>query len=242
MSEIVRADGLWRIYKLGEVEVPALQGVDLSMEQGDFSAIVGPSGCGKSTLLHLMGCLDRPTRGKAIFAGDDVSRAGDAALTHIRSRRVGIIFQTFNLMPTLTAKDNVVLQLRVAGIGRAKASKMAEEALERVALSNRMRHLPKHLSGGERQRVAIARAIGKSPELLLADEPTGNLDSINGNQIMDILDTLNRDGQTLLVVTHNSELAARAQRIIHMRDGQIVEEETNGNRQRKMAPAGELRG
>ncbi len=242
MSEIVRADGLWRIYKLGEVEVPALQGVDLSMEQGDFSAIVGPSGCGKSTLLHLMGCLDRPTRGKAIFAGDDVSRAGDAALTRIRSRRVGIIFQTFNLMPTLTAKDNVVLQLRVAGIGRAKASKMAEEALERVDLSNRMRHLPKHLSGGERQRVAIARAIAKSPELLLADEPTGNLDSINGNQIMDILDTLNRDGQTLLVVTHNSELAARAQRIIHMRDGQIVEEETNGNRQRKMAPAGELRG
>lgn len=228
MSEIVRAEALWRVYKLDEVEVPALRGVDLSLEQGGFSAIEGPSGCGKSTLLHLLGCLDRPTRGRVVFAGEDVSRAGDAALTRIRSRRVGFIFQTFNLMPTLSAKENVVLQLRMAGIRGARATRMAEEALERVGLAQRMRHLPRQLSGGERQRVAIARAISKSPELLLVDEPTGNLDSVQGNQIADILAELNHEGQSILMVTHNPELAARTRRIIHMRDGQIERQETLG--------------
>jgi len=228
MSEIVRAEDLWRIYKLDEVEVPALRGIDLSIPQGDFSAIVGPSGCGKSTLLHLLGCLDRPTKGKVSFAGEDLSRAGDATLTRIRSRRVGFIFQTFNLMPTLSAKDNVVLQLRLAGIRSARASRMAEEALERVGLAERMKHLPKQMSGGERQRVAIARAISKTPELLLVDEPTGNLDSVQGNQIADILVELNNTGQTILMVTHNPELAARAGRIIHMRDGQIATQHVSG--------------
>lgn len=228
MSEIVRAEGLWRVYKLDEVEVPALRGIDLSLEQGDFLAMAGPSGCGKSTLLHLLGCLDRPTRGRVVFAGEDVSRAGDAALTRIRSRRVGFIFQTFNLMPTLSAKENVVLQLRVAGFRGARASKMAEEALERVGLAQRMKHLPRQLSGGERQRVAIARAIAKTPELLLADEPTGNLDSAQGYQIGDVLAELNKEGQTILMVTHNEELAARARRIIRMRDGQIVRQEALG--------------
>lgn len=226
MSEIVRAEGLWRIYKLDEVEVSALRGIDLSIEQGDFSAIVGPSGCGKSTLLHLLGCLDRPTRGRVVFAGEDVSRAGDAVLTRIRSRRMGFIFQTFNLMPTLSAKENVVLQLRIAGLGGTKGSKMAEEALERVGLAHRMKHLPRQLSGGERQRVAIARAICKRPDLLLADEPTGNLDRAQGSQIGDILAELNREGQTILMATHNLELARRARRIIHIGDGQIVSQET----------------
>ncbi|MFC1935961.1 ABC transporter ATP-binding protein [Chloroflexota bacterium] len=225
MSEIVRAEGLQRVYRMDEVEVHALRGVDLSVPQGDFAAIVGPSGCGKSTLLHLLGCLDRPTGGRVIFEGDDVSRVGDARLTRIRSRRVGFVFQTFNLMPTLSAKDNVMLQLRVAGIRGGRASKLAEEALEVVGLGHRLKHLPKQLSGGERQRVAVARAISKKPELILADEPTGNLDSVQGSQIADILAELNSRGQTILMVTHNTALAAKARRIVHMIDGRIERQE-----------------
>jgi putative ABC transport system ATP-binding protein len=221
MSEILRAEGLKKTYRLDEVEVPALRGVDLTVEQGDFFAIVGPSGCGKSTLLHLLGCLDRPTEGSVFFNGEDISGIGDGALTRIRSRNIGFIFQTFNLMPTLNARENVALQLRVSGIRGARAVKMAEEALEKVELGARMKHLPKQLSGGERQRVAVARAIAKNPQLILADEPTGNLDSHQGGLISTLLANLNSEGQTIIMVTHNQEIAGTARRIIRMRDGLI---------------------
>jgi putative ABC transport system ATP-binding protein len=222
MNEIVQAEGLKKIYHLDEVEVQALRGVDLKIERGDFFAIVGPSGCGKSTLLHLLGCLDKPTAGRVLFDGQDITAMQDGQLTRIRSRHIGLIFQTFNLMPTLNARENVILQLRLAGITGSKAAKIAEEALDRVDLSKRMKHLPKQLSGGERQRLAIARAISKKPQLLLADEPTGNLDSRQGEHISQLLVDLNAEGQTIIMVTHNPEIAARARQIITMRDGQIV--------------------
>jgi putative ABC transport system ATP-binding protein len=223
MNEIIRAKGITKIYRMDEVEVPALRGIDLAVEHGDFFAIVGPSGCGKSTLLHLLGCLDKPSDGRVFFNGQDVSDLGDGELTRIRSRHIGLIFQTFNLMPTLNAKENVALQLRLAGIKGVKAGQMAEEALEKVELGGRMKHLPKQLSGGERQRVAIARAIAKKPQLLLADEPTGNLDSKQSANIGKLLANLNAEGQTVIMVTHDAEIAANAQRVIKMRDGQIAD-------------------
>jgi putative ABC transport system ATP-binding protein len=223
MNEIIRAEGITKVYRMDEVEVPALRGVDLTVAHGDFFAVVGPSGCGKSTLLHLLGCLDKPTEGSVFFDGQDVSDLSDGALTRIRSRHIGLIFQTFNLMPTLNARENVVLQLRLAGIGGSQATRMAEEALEKVELSARMKHLPKQLSGGERQRVAIARAIAKKPQLLLADEPTGNLDSKQSSNIGKLLAELNAEGQTIIMVTHDAEIAANARQVIKMRDGQIAE-------------------
>jgi putative ABC transport system ATP-binding protein len=223
MNEIIRTEGITKIYRMDEVEVPALRGIDLAVEHGDFFAIVGPSGCGKSTLLHLLGCLDKPSDGRVFFNGQDVSDLGDGELTRIRSRHIGLIFQTFNLMPTLNAKENVALQLRLAGIRGIKATQMAEEALEKVELSGRMKHLPKQLSGGERQRVAIARAIAKKPQLLLADEPTGNLDSEQSANIGKLLANLNAEGQTVIMVTHDAEIATNAQRVIKMRDGQIAD-------------------
>jgi putative ABC transport system ATP-binding protein len=223
MNEIIRTEGITKLYRMDEVEVPALRGIDLTVAHGDFFAVVGPSGCGKSTLLHLIGCLDRPSDGRVFFDGKDVSGLSDSALTRIRSRHIGFIFQTFNLMPTLNARDNVVLQLRLAGINGTRAVRMAEEALEKVALSARMKHLPKQLSGGERQRVAIARAIAKKPQLILADEPTGNLDSQQSSNIGQLLAELNAEGQTIIMVTHDAEIAANARRVIKMRDGQIAE-------------------
>ena len=221
MSSIVDCADLWKVYKLDQVEVPALQGVTLSINDGDFTALMGPSGCGKSTLLHLLGCLDRPTRGKVLFNQQDVSSLGDRQLTQIRAKSVGFIFQTFHLMPTLTVKDNVILQLRLAGFGRRERSQLAEEALDRVGLGQRLGHRPRQLSGGERQRVAIARALAKKPKLLLADEPTGNLDSQRGAEIIDILKQLHGEGQTILMVTHDADLASQASRVIRMQDGQL---------------------
>ena len=221
MSSIVECTDLWKVYRLDQVDVPALQGVTLAIKKGDFMALMGPSGCGKSTLLHLLGCLDQPTRGRVIFEGQDVSRLGDRRLTRIRADSVGFIFQTFHLMPSLTVKDNVVLQLRLAGFAGRERSKLAEEALETVGLGHRLRHRPQQLSGGERQRVAIARAIAKKPKLLLADEPTGNLDSGKGQEITEILKRLHRDGQTILMVTHDHGLASQAASVVEMRDGQL---------------------
>jgi putative ABC transport system ATP-binding protein len=221
MSSIVEGIDLWKIYKLDQVEVPALRGVTLGVNEGDFMALMGPSGCGKSTLLHLLGCLDQPTRGRVVFEGQDVSRLGDRQLTRIRAGSVGFVFQTFHLLPSLTVKDNVVLQLRLAGFGRRERSHMAEEALETVGLGQRLRHRPQQLSGGERQRVAIARAIAKKPKLLLADEPTGNLDSKMGAEIAEILKQLHRDGQTILMVTHDAGLASHAATVVGLRDGRL---------------------
>ena len=182
---------------------------------------MGPSGCGKSTLLHLLGCLDRPTRGTILFDGQDVSKLGDRRLTQIRARSIGFIFQTFNLMPILTVKENVTLQLRLAGFNGKERSRLAGEALERVGLGERFRHRPQQLSGGERQRLAIARAIAKNPDLILADEPTGNLDSQRGAEIVDILGQLHAEGRTILMVTHDANVASRASSVIKMGDGQI---------------------
>lgn len=221
-KEIVRGQDLWQIYKLGEVEVEALRGVNLSLQEGDFVALVGSSGSGKSTLLHLLGCLDRPTRGRVFFEGQDVSRLGDGALTRIRARGIGFIFQTFNLMPVLNAIENVEVQLRLAGMGKER--RLAQEALEKMGLGHRAKHLPRQLSGGERQRLAIARAIVKRPRLLLADEPTGNLDTARGKEIQEILTRLNGEGLTIIVVTHNLELAHAARRVLTLRDGRIGEE------------------
>ena len=178
-------------------------------------------GVAKSTLLHLLGCLDRPTRGKILFEEQDVSHLGDRELTQIRAKSVGFIFQTFHLMPILTVKENVVLQLRLAGFGRREQSQLAKEALESVGLGHRLGHRPQQLSGGERQRLAIARAIAKKPKLILADEPTGNLDSQRGAEIVDILKQLHSEGQTILMVTHDSNLASQAGAVIGLRDGRL---------------------
>ena len=178
-------------------------------------------GVAKSTLLHLLGCLDRPTRGKVLFEEQDVSHLGDRELTQIRAKSVGFIFQTFHLMPILTVKENVVLQLRLAGFGRREQSQLAKEALESVGLGHRLGHRPQQLSGGERQRLAIARAIAKKPKLILADEPTGNLDSQRGAEIVDILKQLHSEGQTILMVTHDSNLASQAGAVIGLRDGRL---------------------
>lgn len=221
MSSIVECDDLWKVYKMDRVDVTALRGVSLSIESGEFTALMGPSGCGKSTLLHLLGCLDRPTRGTILFDGQDVSKLGDRRLTQIRARSIGFIFQTFNLMPILTVKENVTLQLRLAGFNGKERSRLAGEALERVGLGERLRHRPQQLSGGERQRLAIARAIAKNPDLILADEPTGNLDSQRGAEIVDILGQLHAEGRTILMVTHDANVASHASSVIKMGDGQI---------------------
>jgi putative ABC transport system ATP-binding protein len=216
---VLETAGLKKSYRMGNVTVPALQGVDVQIRQGEFVAIVGPSGSGKSTLLNLIGCLDAPTQGRVVIDGVDVSRMKDKALTDIRCKKIGYIFQKFYLLPFLTALENVELQARLAGVRDGK--KKAQEALELVGLGQRMGHLPKELSGGEQQRVAIARSLVKSPKLLLADEPTGNLDTKTGDAIMEVFKRLNRQGITIVMVTHNPELVAQTSRTIKVRDGLI---------------------
>ncbi len=220
-NTIIEATELWKIYKMDSVEVHALRGLSLTIAGGDFIALVGASGCGKSTLLYILGCLDKPTRGTILFEGKDVSTLSDAALTEIRGKRVGFIFQTFNLMPTLSALQNVEIQLRLAGISGSERKERAEVALTQVGLGERISHLPRQLSGGELQRVAIARAIAKRPALILADEPTGNLDSVASKEIVELLSKLNQDGHTILMVTHDSEAASAAKVVLTMRDGRL---------------------
>ncbi|WP_424359490.1 ABC transporter ATP-binding protein [Methanocella sp. MCL-LM] len=216
---VLEARGLKKSYRMGKVTVEALRGVNLAIRRGEFVSIIGPSGSGKSTLLNIIGCLDTPTSGQAIIDGQDVSRMKDSALTAVRCARIGYVFQKFYLLPFLTALENVELQARLAGIkdGRAKAA----EALKLVGLEARMNHRPVELSGGEQQRVAIARALVKAPALLLADEPTGNLDTKTGDMIMDVFKRLNAQGLTIVMVTHNPELAAQTGRVIKVRDGLI---------------------
>lgn len=208
-----------KYYKMGNVTVKALRGISLKIKQGEFVSIIGPSGSGKSTLLNLLGCLDRPTEGSVMLDGTDVSRMNEGQLTNMRCKKIGYVFQKFYLLPFLTALENVELQARLAGIKDSR--KKAEEALRLVGLESRMGHMPKELSGGEQQRVAIARALVKSPRLLLADEPTGNLDTATGNEVMDSLKKLNKRGMTVLMVTHNPELSAQTDRIIKVKDGLI---------------------
>jgi putative ABC transport system ATP-binding protein len=223
---IVELLGVWKIYHMGRrgrITVEALRGVDLAVRRGEFLAVMGPSGSGKSTLLHLMGCLDRPTEGKVLFEGTDVSTMRSAALARIRNRRVGFVFQSFNLSPNLTALGNVELPMVFAGVPRRERLARARELLSRVGLRERERHLPTELSGGEQQRVAIARALANFPDLLLADEPTGNLDSETGHGVLSLLSETNVEGVTVVVVTHDPEVATAAKRRLRIRDGHIVE-------------------
>jgi ABC-type lipoprotein export system ATPase subunit len=237
-----RAECLTRCYRRGAEEVRALDGVDLTLGQGELAAIVGPSGSGKSTLMNLLGCMDRPTAGRLWIAGEEVAGLGDAGLTHMRRAHIGFIFQQFHLLPTLTVLENVLLPAslgrRVKGVGcrvgtvryptpytlHPTPSERARELLGRVGLGGRLSHRPSQLSGGEMQRVAIARSLINGPRLLLADEPTGNLDSEASRVVLEIFRDLNAEGLTVLLVTHNPELAARTRRVIRLRDGRIVED------------------
>jgi putative ABC transport system ATP-binding protein len=222
-GDIIEIHDLRKIYKVGKVDVPALRGVDLTVQRGDFLAIVGPSGSGKSTLFHIIGGLTSPTTGKVRVADQDLGALTDAGRTQLRKRTVGFVFQKFNLLPNLTARDNIAIARYIAGTP-LKPSAEFEELLRLLSISNRLDHKPNALSGGEQQRIAIARAIVNHPAILLADEPTGNLDTENSKAVLGILRDLNeRLGQTILMITHNPEAAAYGHHTVHMRDGKIIE-------------------
>jgi putative ABC transport system ATP-binding protein len=222
---LIRLRGIQKIYRVGTVEVPAVQGVDLDVQMGEYLAIMGSSGSGKSTLMNLLGCLDTPTAGMYELDGRDVSALDDDELAAVRNRKVGFVFQTFNLLPRSTALQNVELPLVYAGISTKTRRDRAVRALERVGLADRMLHKPNELSGGQRQRVAIARALVTEPALILADEPTGNLDSGTSREIMSLLGELDREGSTLILVTHEKDIAAYTRRIIQLHDGRIIADE-----------------
>ena len=230
MATIVEAVNLKKTYMLGKIPVEALRGVNLKVESGDFLAILGPSGSGKSTLLNLIGALDKPTSGKLLIDGVDISTLSDNQLSDLR-RRVGFVFQFFNLIPRLNARDNVELSLSIAGIGKAERRKRAEELLETVGLKDRIKHKPAELSGGQQQRVAIARALANNPKFLLMDEPTGNIDSKTAREIMNLVKKLNEEeGVTIIMVTHDQHLAREAKRTVQMFDGLITADIVKGER------------
>ena len=218
--QMIQIENVTKIYTMGSVEVPALAGVSLSIARSEIVAIMGASGSGKSTLMNILGCLDVPTSGTYTLDGEDIGKTSDSRLAEIRNRKIGFVFQTYNLLPRISALNNVELALMYGN--HRNRRRTAQEALERVGLGDRMSHKPTELSGGQQQRVGIARALVKSPDILLADEPTGNLDSRSGEEIMQILEELHNDGISVIIVTHEADIAARAERIITMRDGLIV--------------------
>ncbi|MFQ5876435.1 MAG: ABC transporter ATP-binding protein [Acidobacteriota bacterium] len=219
---MIELRGVSRHYRVGDQIVRALDGIDLSIPEGDYLAIMGPSGSGKSTLLHLLGCLDRPTSGSYRLGGREVGSLPERDLSEVRSRRIGFVFQFFHLVPRLTAAGNVELPMVLAGLPPARRKRAVDEALRHVGLSDRAGHRPDQLSGGQRQRVAIARATVMSPDILLADEPTGNLDRRSGREIIELLESMNRGGLTLVVVTHDPQIGGRARRVVRLDDGRIV--------------------
>jgi len=223
---LIRTEGLVRRYRMGRETVEALRSVDLVIQRGEYAAITGPSGSGKSTLMNILGCLDTPDEGSYWLNGQRVSAMRDNQLAHVRNREIGFVFQSFALLPRATALQNVELPLLYAHVQRRDRARRAGEALARVGLADRARHRPAELSGGQRQRVAIARALVTNPSLLLADEPTGNLDTTTGEEILTLFDELHRAGNTVVVVTHEAEVAARAQRILRVLDGRIVADTT----------------
>jgi putative ABC transport system ATP-binding protein len=220
---IIKLENIWKIYQLGKVELPALRGVDLEIAPGGFVSIMGPSGSGKSTLLNMIGALDFPTKGKVYLKGKDISLFSEDELSQLRGRTIGFIFQEFNILPNLTALENVMLPMVFQGVLLEKRKKRAEELLISVGLKDRISHQPAELSAGERQRVAIARAFANDPEMVIADEPTGNLDSLTGKKIMEILtDFHKKEGKTIVVVTHDSHIADYSEQIVNIKDGQII--------------------
>jgi len=218
---LIETHDLWKTYVMGDEEIHALKGVSISIERGEYVAIMGPSGSGKSTLMNLIGCLDTPSKGTYLLNDKQVSQMNDNELARIRNEEIGFVFQTFNLLPRATALHNVELPLVYAGMGKAARLVQAKAAIEKVELTHRMTHKPNELSGGQRQRVAIARALVNNPSILLADEPTGNLDSKTGVEIMALFARLHEAGNTIIVVTHEADIAAYAHRVIAIRDGQV---------------------
>ena len=222
---LIRAEDLWRTYVMGAEEIHALRGVSFTIAPNEYVAVMGPSGSGKSTLMNLIGCLDTPSKGRYVLRGKVVSEMNDDELAAIRNREIGFVFQTFNLLPRATALHNVELPLVYAGIPKEERLAQAKRALEMVDLADRMTHKPNELSGGQRQRVAVARALVMGPAILLADEPTGNLDTVTGEEIMRLFERLHSDGNTIILVTHEKDIADHAHRTIHIRDGKIESDE-----------------
>lgn len=221
---MIRAENLSKVYRMGKIEVPALRDVNLEIEKGEYLAIVGSSGSGKSTLLNMLGCLDKPTSGAVFIDGVNTASLSENELAEIRREKIGFIFQQFNLIHSLNALENVSLPMFFAGVSSEERMKRAAELLAKVGLRERMHHKPSELSGGQQQRVAIARALSNNPAIIIGDEPTGNVDSETGNAIMGILEGLNREGRTVIVVTHDTEIAAHAPRVKRMKDGRLHEQ------------------
>jgi putative ABC transport system ATP-binding protein len=229
---MVKLENVVKVYRMGTVEVPALRGISLTVEEGSFVAIMGPSGCGKSTLLNLLGCLDRPSSGSVEIDGMEVAKMSKTALAAMRNRRIGFIFQNFHLLHQATALANVMLPFLYSDFPKSQRKHRAMELLKTVGLEERANHKPFELSGGQQQRVAIARALVSHPKLILADEPTGNLDSRSGLEIMALLERLNGEGMTIMMVSHDPQLAAHAERVIHLKDGKILRDEEVKDRRR----------
>ncbi len=221
---VIEIKNVEKIYKMGDVEVPALDGVDIVINRGEFVAIMGPSGSGKSTAMNMVGCLDVPTRGRILLDGHDISQLGESELAQIRGKKIGFIFQTFNLINSVNAIENVELPMIFQGVPKDERTEKAKELLELVDLGDRIDHKPTEMSGGQQQRVAVARALANDPEVILADEPTGNLDSKTGKEIVELIERLHKKGKTVVMVTHDETLAKHAERIVRLKDGKVVKE------------------